>query len=1091
MNDMARWLEFHGLERYLDVFLDNELTLDVVPELTDEDLRELGLPMGPRKQLMKLIREGIEPPTSELPARRSNPEPTQLTGAAERRQLTVMFVDLVGSSALSETLDAEDYRDLLTAYQSAATRVIETHGGFVARYMGDGLLVYFGYPSAHENDPERATRAGLELVEAVATIESTPALSVRVGIATGPVIVGDIVGEGASEEAAALGETPNLAARLQASATPGTVVLSQTTQTLVNDVVVAQALPMVDIRGFAKPIERYQALGARTLEEASARSSDATPLIGREVEVALCQRAWSQAQAGDGQALLLVGEAGVGKSRLLRAFQDGLDNNSYTRVQWHCSPYHQATANYPAIDALQRSVRASHPQGNVDLSGLEQLVGSLGLDAQTTVPALAGLLGIATTDNYPKVAYTPDELKRRLTRAQVELLLAAASRAPVLLLVEDLHWVDATTLDVLNEMVAAATHAPVLVLMTARPGVEAPWSTRPNAASHHLRALSRQETATLVRTLVEHAGLSAELVEQIAMRTDGVPLFIEELTRNTLESGADASLPASLRDSLMARLDRLGTVKELAQVASVVGRTFDEEALVQMSGRSITDLQADLKRLVESDLVHARAGRRYEFKHALVRDAAYDSMLRSRKQALHARYATALQDSADHPELLARHLEAAGLTEDAIAQWNRAGDIALGRAAQREATSHFERALKLFHSVERATPKDEEELAILWRLGRAQFGSAGGGSPQARQTFARASTLTQRSGSPLDQIQALYGVWVGQMIAGDMPAALTTAREVNTISAQGTERWPQLIADRLVGTSLYHLGELEEGRRTLLRVVETNPDTVDGSGSFSHHPYLSAIASLSLNEWLLGYPLTAITRVDKLVAHLNPETDDLNTIAHALIWQIQVLVLAREQSALPEPCRSLASLAHRCGAPFWAHLAGVGEGASAIRSGDPAAGIDAVTTARRGMAATGSGQIVPLYYLVEAEGHIALLDWPCAMATLDEAGKLISDTSQLFYLPDLHRLRGDVLAQTGKLEAAQHAYGQALNIARSQSSRSFELRAATAMARLLVERGDRGEARAVLAPIYAWFTEGFDLPDLVDAAQMLAALESN
>lgn len=789
MDDIKRWLESHGLEKYAEVFVENEIDLDVLDELTMDELKDLEIPLGARKRILKAIAAGTQASPSE---EGTSSEPMAAPNReAERRQLTVMFCDLVGSTALSESMDPEDYRDVIAAYQTAVSVVVTEHDGYLARFMGDGLLIYFGYPEAHENDPERAARAGLAIVETVGALHVRPHLEVRVGIATGPVVVGDIIGEGASEEAAALGETPNLAARLQGAASPNFVLLSPATQGLLRGRVETQTLAPVNLKGFSAPIVPHRALRPRSLSEVSGTHFDSSPLVGRDVEVALLERAWLHAQSCEGQVVLLSGEAGVGKSRLLRAFQDSTNTKQRRRVQWHCSPYHQTTANYPAIEQIKRSIRLDDEDPGGSLERLEAMINDLGLDTKEVVPLLARMLSISVGDQYAIPEYSAEEIKRRILTAQIDLLLAAAEQIPVLFIMEDLHWGDPSTIEVVGEMVTAIEDSRVLILITARPEFVPPWDAQSYGTTHRLNSLTKSETRALVRGIVEEQGLSAEVVERIVERSDGVPLFIEEVTKNLLESSGEVGVPSSLQDSLMARLDRLGASKELAQMASVIGRSFALDALDALTEWPRAALEQGLTQLFDAGLVRRRASGEYEFKHALVRDAAYDSMLRNQLRKLHGRYANHLKASGAgerQPELLAQHYTEAGNAEQAIDYWTRAGDKALAHAAQPEAAALFQRALALLDRLDGSPRRPTDELSVLLRLGQAQFGALGGAAPRTIETFSRAAELAKDFGSLADMCRAQYGRAVGLFISGRTLEAFEPAREIERLSVESSAR---------------------------------------------------------------------------------------------------------------------------------------------------------------------------------------------------------------------------------------------------------------------------------------------------------------
>ena len=710
MNDIGQWLEQHGLGQYAEAFANNDIDFRALPTLTEEDLKELGLSLGHRRILQQAIAEFAERESTETETTDQAGEPVVPTGEAERRQLTIMFCDLVGSTALSESMDLEEYREVLTAYQAAVRKATEHYGGYIARYMGDGLLAYFGYPQAHEGDPERAVRAALTSVDAVSALDLVSPLEVRIGIATGPVVVGDIIGEGASEEAAVLGETPNVAARLQGVAGPNEVIISPSTERLLKNRVEVRRLAHMNLKGLSRPITPYQALRVRSMGEVSDASQKLLPLIGREVEVALLRRGWRTAQEGEGQVVILSGEAGVGKTHVVRSFQDEARGEIRNRVLWFCEPYYQTTANYPAIERIRRVLKlAEDDSTEKSLDKLESMLESLGLGVPELAPVLGFLLSISTETRYPPLAYSPEELRQRIISAQVDLLLAMAAQSPVLMVVEDVHWADPTTVEVLERFVEAIRAERILMILTSRPEFESPWVHHGHVTNHTLSRLNRHETVEMIKCVMRNKSLPRETMEQIVSRTDGVPLFVEEVTKALLSSAGEVGVPASLHDSLMARLDRLGPVKELAQTASVIGRSFPVELLATVSGRSMDEIETGLRTLREAGLAYPRRGHGhtiFDFKHALVRDAAYGSLLHSSRQTLHRRVAEQLAagpQGQTEPELLATHYAEAGCLEDAAELWGIAGNRSVARSAFNEAVSHFSAGIDALSQLE-STP---------------------------------------------------------------------------------------------------------------------------------------------------------------------------------------------------------------------------------------------------------------------------------------------------------------------------------------------------------------------------------------------------
>ncbi len=747
--DIAAWLRGLGLERYEPAFRENEIDAEVLPELTESDLSALGLPIGPRRKLLKAIaalREGAlpSPAADQLPA---VPAPVAATAAeAERRSLTVMFCDLVGSTALSARLDPEDLRSVIGAYHRCVAAVIEGTGGFVAKYMGDGVLAYFGYPRADEHDAERAVRAALQLVEAVAGLDTAAEvrLRLRVGIATGLVVVGDLLGRGAAQEQAVVGDTPNLAARLQALAQPDQVVIAASTRRLTGGLFDYEDLGAVEIRGLAAPVEAARVLresGAESRFDA-ARSGRLTGFVGREHELGLLTERWDQAQGGEGQVVVLSGEPGIGKSRIVSELRARLEQKGARSLRLHCSPYYVNSAFYPIIDNFERALRfARDDTGEEKLDKLEALiVGQYGRPHED-LRFIAAMLSIPCEERYGAVAMTPQKFKDETLRALIDTTEAVARLQPTVELFEDIHWADPTTLEVIDLLVHRVRNIPLLVVLTHRPEFASRWSHYGHVAALTLTKLTRPQTAAMVSRLAGGKALPADLVDQILGKTDGVPLFVEELTRSILESGdlrdagdrweyagraGSLAIPLTLRDSLMARLDRVAPVKEIAQIGAAIGREFSYELIAAVAPHAKPALDQALAQLTASGLAFQQGAPPdavYTFKHALVQDAAYDSLLKARRQELHGKIARVIEErlpntEATEPELLAHHHTEARQPAKAIPLWQKAGSLALKRLALAEAIAHLNKGLDLVAVLPPSAERDGKELDLRTFLGQ-------------------------------------------------------------------------------------------------------------------------------------------------------------------------------------------------------------------------------------------------------------------------------------------------------------------------------------------------------------------------------------
>ena len=744
--DVLVWLRELGLERYEEAFRENEIAADILPKLTADDLKDIGVNIvGHRRKLLEAI-AALANPALPSPAGRSVPTEVLAkarSAEAERRQLTVMFVDLVGSTALSAALDPEEMGAVIRAYQNAVAGETLRFEGHIAKFMGDGVLAYFGWPQAHEDDAERAVRAGLALVRTVGELEAAGRrLAARIGIATGLVVVGEHVGEGEAQERAVVGETPNLAARLQALAAPGSVVISQATRRLVGGLFELTDLGPARIKGLTEPVAAFRVQGEGSADGRfeALHGQRLTPLIGREHELAMLLERWSWAKDGDGQVVLIAGEAGIGKSRLLRALREKLSGEPHVALSYLCSAYHTNSALHPVVVQLERAAGfASHDEPADRLAKLEALLAQGAERLEEAAPLVGALLGVPTDERYRAPNLSPQRQKQRTFEALIDQLAGLARERPVLQLYEDLHWADPSTLELLDMVVERARALRVLLVITHRPQFSPPWSGQAHVTALPVNRLGRRQGAAMALQVTGGKALPAEILDQILERTDGVPLFVEELTRTLLESGlmTDAgdryelagplpplAIPANLHDSLMARLDRLAPVKELAQMGAVIGREFSHELIAAVADRPQERLESELNQLVVSELVFRRGAppdATYSFKHALVRDAAYQSLLKSRRQQLHARVARVFEERflavvETQPELIAYHLTEAGFNERAAEAWARAGRAALGRSAMREAANSLNRAVGLLRGMPPSPDRQRLELELLGGL---------------------------------------------------------------------------------------------------------------------------------------------------------------------------------------------------------------------------------------------------------------------------------------------------------------------------------------------------------------------------------------
>jgi len=793
--DVVAWLRGLGLEQYAPAFRDNDVDGEVLPALTTDDLISIGVTsVGHRRKLLAAIASlGAGPPAGRV---RAAPRDAPTLADAERRQLTVMFCDLVGSTELSSRLDPEDLREVIAAYHRAAADAVKSFDGFVAKYMGDGVLVYLGYPQAHEDDAERAVRAGLGVIDAVGRLDiKSVQLQARVGIATGLVVVDDLIGEGSAQEQSVVGETPNLAARLQALAEPGTVVIAASTRRLVADLFEYRDLGTVEVKGIAAPVPAWQVLRPSSVASRfeALRGAALSRLIGRDEEVDLLLRRWARAKGGDGQIVLISGEPGIGKSRITTKLEERLRAEPHLHLRYFCSPYCRDSALYPFIDQLWHA--AEFARDDPPTAKLKKLEAVLFRAAQPDedVPLLADLMSLSVSARHPLPNLSPQRKKERTLQALLRQLEGLARQQPVVMVFEDAHWIDPTSRELLDLAVERVRTLPALLIVTFRPEFQPPWTGQPQVSMLALNRLDRHDRTVLVEQVAGGKLLPTEVINQIADRTDGVPLFIEELTKSVLESGVQTvGIPTTLYDSLMARLDRLASVRRLAQIGSAIGRDFSYPLLQAVSGLPEDELRPALARLVDSELVFQRGAPPdavYSFKHALVQDAAHDSLLRNVRRQLHAQIVEAIEAHSpelmdSQPELFARHYAEAGLVEKSVIFWTKAGRRSAARSAMAEAAAQFQKGLDQLALLPDDPNRKRQELELRSSLSAVLIAVKGFAASETGDAFARARKLWEQLGSPGEFLQIPYGQSRYHMNRGELDLAQRLDKDLLRLSQQ-------------------------------------------------------------------------------------------------------------------------------------------------------------------------------------------------------------------------------------------------------------------------------------------------------------------
>ena len=1098
---IAEWLKTLDLEQYARVFSENEVDLKTLKVLTDDDLKELGLPFGPRKRLLNAINEVRQADIS-------------LPGAAavgERRQLTVLFCDMVGFTELASRVDPEVLQTIIRIYENACAKCIERYDGYVFQRLGDGIVAFFGFPQAHEDEAERAIQAGLQIVETMAhrEVPEVGYLKVRIGIATGMVVV-------AAGERGAVGETMNLAARLQGTARPGNIVVSERVHRLAGGVFDFEDLGEHALKGIARPTRAYHVRGVSAAASRfdAATHKGMTVLVGREHEVGVLLERWQLAQGGAGQVVLLAGEPGIGKSRIVSVVRERLEAEGANPLRFQCSPFHVNSAFHPVSVNFERALDFGRDEPAASkLDKLEAMIVRRNGLALKDVRFIAAMLSIPCEERYGPLAITPRLAKQETVRALVDLVTAIARARPSFVLFEDVHWADPTTLQVLDLLIERLDKIPLLVVFTSRPEFEPRWSRHDHVVTLNLAKLTRAQSGALVSRLAGGKTLPAELLDQILEKTDGVPLFVEEMIRAILESGdlqeegnryvyagtsASVAIPETLRDSLMARLDRVASIKQIAQVGAAIGREFSYELIAALDVMSETSLADALTLLTASGLAAARGTiphAVYTFKHALVQDTAYDSLLKSQRQPLHGKIARVIEerwpDIRDtEPELLAHHYTAAGLNEAAVPFWRKAGEVAMQRFALPEAVTHLRKGMTLVETLAASSSRDLMELQLRTVLGPAVVAQRGWGHEEVSRIIEPAWALAESLEHRPSYLPILNALWVHYLSVDRLAVSLQWAEKLLAAGTGAHDDNLTIVGHRAVSASYFWLGDFIAARR--------HGDIVHSMYDAQRHWHIAQLTNTdpltgesiyrAQYLWMLGFPDQAAAASDARDAHARRRNHPFD-LAFSLTLGAQAFDFRCESERLLQRTEEAERVGREHGvALLWEVLAELSRSIALLRSGHAA---DSVVKFERTIPRlTVTGHRIWIWYLraLQAEGIAESGDLERAMAQIDECVEGTRQGEDRAHYAEVLRLKGCMLMRQGRVDDAERSLRAAIDVARGQQAKSWELRATTSLARLLAARGDHAAAHAMLTKVYAWFTEGFDTKDLRDAKALLDVL---
>jgi len=1110
MSGVREWLRSHGLSEYADRFAENRIDLSTLPDLTDEDLKELGVLLGDRRRMLRAIAEFA--PTLQFPGALA----TDLLEEAERRHVTVMFADLVGSTALSTGMDPEDLREVFAAYARCAAETVRKFGGVVARYMGDGVLVYFGYPQAHEDDAERAVRAGLELITAVAELETHVPQQIRVGIATGLVVVGHLIPSGV------VGETPNRAARLQAIAEPNTVVIAEDTRRFLGNLFTLKDLGVRDLKGIAGLVRVWAVLQPSAVASRfeAFHPTGMTVLVGREEETELLRRRWSRATGGEGQVVLLSGEAGIGKSRLAVAIMELLRGEPHTRLRYFCSAQHTNSPLHPIVGQMERAAGLARDDTlQAKLDKLDMLLRQSSTSAEDAA-LLAEMLSLPNDGRYPVLELAPRQRRERTMDALIRQSEALSGSAPLLVVLEDAHWADPTSLELFGRLVNRIASHRVLLIVTFRPEFDPPWIEKSHVTAVILNRLASGEVDAMIDHIVGDNPLPANIRKDIIERTDGIPLFVEEMTKAVLEAESEPearrtaawvpspAVPASLHASLMARLDRLGPAKELAQIGAAIGREFSHALLAAVACRPEGKLGTELDSLIRAGLLFPLGvppDATYLFKHALVQDAAYGLLLREPRRHLHARIADALEGkfneiAENKPEVLARHCAEAGDIEKAAALWGKAGRRSAERSALVEATEQLSRALELIATLPGTPALRREAIKLHVELITPLLHVRGYAAPETRAAVERARLLMEQAHAlgeppedPLLLFSVLYGLWVAKLVEFDGEVSHELAAQFLALAEMQDSAGPLMIGHRLMGLSLMHRGDIAKARAHLDRAISLyDPGEhrhLATRFGFGQDQGAAILSWRSVALWLLGYPEAALADAERALQVARASAHSA-TLAYVLNFGVLPRIFCGDFAAAKALINEFVPLKDQIGSLSWGAWGTVQRGWIMAVTGKTAEAVQIIASGVAAMRSTGNTMWMPMWLSLLAKANSEIGEIDEASRCIETAMTAVETTQERWHEAELNRVAGEIalLSPERDVAKAEAYFARALEVARRQQAKSWELRAAMSMARVWRDQGRRPQARKLLAPVHGWFNQGFDTLDLKQAKTLLDEL---